>query len=97
MENDPKDIVNRTRRALFVFITVAFCLTVVTVMGFNPELTGKVSEVVADGLLSLAMFLSISYVAGSTIDYSGVLARFAQPRRMALPTSEPEEFKGGVG
>lgn len=60
-------------KTTFVFVVMAFCLIVSTYMGFDTQLTGKVSEIVADGLISLASFLAVSYLASSSVDYSGVL------------------------
>lgn len=109
---DQNEVVNRNRRARFVFITVAGCLITATIMGFRTDLVTKVNELVADGLISLAMFLSISYVAGSSLDYSGVLTRFAGrntqpqdrwgdgygPSRWSNGYAAPDDgFRGGMG
>jgi hypothetical protein len=104
-----RDTSNRRWRSIFVFLTVAVCLVIAGIMGFRTDLDTKVNEIVADGLISLAMFLSISYVAGSSLDYSGVLARFgSRPgvgRGMRPPPAdayaeqfvEPDQFRGGQG
>lgn len=94
--DDGSDAVNRTRRSIFVFAMCASCLTIATVMGFRTDLITRVNEIVADGLISLAMFLAISYVAGSSIDYSGVLTRFGGGRNFQRPRGD-DDFKGGDG
>lgn len=60
---------------LFVFVIVAFCLVVATAMGFDQSLTTKVAEIVADGLISLALFTTVSFLASHAIDYSGILTK----------------------
>jgi hypothetical protein len=62
-------------KSIFVFGVVAFCLVVSAMMGFDQTLRTKVSEIVADGLISLAMFVSVSFLAAQTIDYSGVMTK----------------------
>lgn len=62
-------------KSVFVFITVGFCLGVAAKMGFDHTLTTKVSEIVSDGLISLAMFVSVSFLAAQTVDMSGVLTK----------------------
>lgn len=75
----------------FVYGVVFFCLGVAALMGFDSELTSKVSETVADGLISLAMFVSVSYLATHSVDTSGILNKVAArigPK--ALPVSLPD-------
>lgn len=62
-------------KSIFVFAVVAFCLGVSARMGFDQTLTTKVSEIVADGLISLAMFVAVSFLAAQTVDMSGVLTK----------------------
>lgn len=84
---------------LFVFVIVAFCLTVATVMGFDPALTTKVSEIVADGFITLALFTTVSFLASHAIDYSGILTKVGnrmggrvvapQQQQMMMQTYDP--------
>lgn len=60
---------------VFVFIVVAFSLSVATIMGFDQNLKTKVAEIVADGLISLALFSVVSYLASYSVDYSGLLTK----------------------
>lgn len=72
MDESPK---GQWSKSVFVFATVAFCLGVSAKMGFDQTLTTKVSEIVSDGLISLAMFVSVSFLAAQTVDMSGVLSK----------------------
>lgn len=76
-------------KSLFVFITIGFCLIVAAYMAFDPELTTKVAEIVADGFISLAMFLAVSFLASSSVDYSGILHKIGG-RRVAMVDAAPE-------
>lgn len=88
---------------LFVFVVVAFSLSTATAMGFDQTLTTKVAEIVADGLITLAMFVTISFLASYSVDYSGVLTKvggrvgaLVTPPASHYTTVEPpvEEAKG---
>lgn len=72
----------------FVFITIAFCLGVATFMGFDQSLTTKVAEIVADGLISLALFVAVSFLASYSLDYSGVLGKIGS--RVSARAMAPE-------
>lgn len=82
----------------FVFIVIAFCLAIAAIMGFDQGLTTKVSEIVADGLISLALFVAVSYLASYSVDYSGVLnkigtrasGRYAQPVSPQYQSMDPQ-------
>lgn len=70
----------------FVFVVVAFSLTIATIMGFDQGLTTKVAEIVADGLISLALFSVVSYLASYSVDYSGLLTKVG---RFGASSSSP--------
>jgi hypothetical protein len=76
----------------FVYGVVFFCLGVAALMGFDVSLTGKVADTVADGLISLAMFVSVSYLATHTVDTSGILNKVASRigGRTPLPAPLPD-------
>lgn len=71
-----KSPVSRKRRAWFTFCTVGACITMAFSLAIR-DVDTKVAQIVADGLISLAMWLSIAYVGASSVDYSSVLSRFA--------------------
>lgn len=91
-------------KSIFVFATVAFCLGVAARMGFDQTLTSRVSEIVADGLISLSMFVAISYLAAQAVDPSVVSAIMGR-RGKKVPdvaastyqTVDPSEFTDGPG
>lgn len=62
-------------KLIFVFAVVGFCLITASRMAFDPTLTSKVSEIVADGFISIALFVSVSLLAAQTVDMSGVLTK----------------------
>ena len=79
---------------IFVFGTVGFCLAVTARMGFDQTLTTKMSEIVADGLISLAMFVSVSYLAAQTVDYSGVLSKVGNRLGgRSVPVAQPVQMQ----
>ena len=84
MKQEP---VSRIRRSLFVFSVVGFCLGGSLHLAI-AEKEGKVTEIVADGFITIALALSISYVAGTSIDYSGVLARIGGKGLSVTPGAE---------
>lgn len=93
MKNEP---VSRLRRALFVFSVVGFTLGGSLYLAMS-EKEGKVTEIVADGFITISLALSVSYVAGTSIDYSGVLSRIggrglavAQPQPTP-PATDPDD------
>ena len=71
MEQDKprKSGVSRLRRAIFTYVTVAACITLSYLLAMKGADT-KVAQVVADGLITLAMWLALAYVGASAIDYS---------------------------
>lgn len=89
MEQPPNNTVLNFAKGFFVFAVVAFCLVVSAMMGFDQNLKTKVSETVADGLISLAMFVAISYLAAQSVDTSGILSkvtgRLSPSQVMAIP------------
>lgn len=77
-------------KSIFVFVVVAFCLVTSAMMGFDQTLDTKVSEIVADGLISLAMFVAVSFLAAQTIDYSGVMGKLGNRLGGRAPVSIPD-------
>jgi len=100
MEPQPTNKLNQIAKGVFVFSTVAFCLYVSSRMGSDPNVKGKVSEIVADGLITLAMFVAISYLAAQTVDTSGILNKVASrispiqsaamPQTVSAPAQPPQ-------
>lgn len=89
-------------KSFFVFATVAFCLGVAARMGFDQTLTSRVSEIVSDGLISLAMFVSISFLAAQAVDpsvVSSILNRRGKkmPESTPYQTVDPSEYTDGPG
>lgn len=92
MKSEP---VSRLRRALFVFSVVGFTLGGALYLAMSGR-EGKVVEIVADGFITISLALSISYVAGTSIDYSGVLSRIGgkgvvASQQPAPPAPEPDD------
>lgn len=85
MKQEP---VSRLRRSLFVFAVTFFCLNGALYLAIS-EKDGKVAEIVADGFITIPLALSISYVAGTSIDYSGVLNRIGGGRGLSVASSQP--------
>lgn len=91
---EPSSKLGQVAKGVFVFATVAFCLVVASMMGFDQDLKTKVSETVADGLISLAMFVAISYLAAQTVDTSGILNKVASrvsPIQAAAMQAQPAQ------
>ncbi len=87
--------VSRLRRALFVFSVVGFTLGGALYLAMSGK-EGKVTEIVADGFITISLALSVSYVAGTSIDYSGVLKRIggkglAVAQQPTTPAQEPDD------
>lgn len=87
MKQEP---VSRIRRSLFVFTTVGFCLGGALYLA-TSEKEGKVTEIVADGFITISLALSVSYVAGTSIDYSGVLSRLGGRGLTAVPSTPDKD------
>lgn len=67
---------NRTRRTWFIFVSVA--IAYLSVMGLAFFGSGKIAELVADGLVSYIMVIAVSYVAAHTIDRSEIFEKMGQ-------------------
>lgn len=76
-------------KSIFVFATVAFCLVVSAKMGFDQGLTTRVSEIVADGFISLAMFVSIAFLAAQAVDPSMISKLIGRRGSKAPPMEVP--------
>lgn len=77
-------------KVIFVFGTVSFCLVVSTMMGFDPAITSKVAEIVADGFISLALFVSVTFLAAETVDRSEILKRIASRTGVQAASIDPK-------
>jgi hypothetical protein len=82
------------KKTIFSVGLVSFCLGTATKMGFDPTLTTKVSEIVADGLITTAMFCAVSFLAADSVDTSGILHKIGRRmggRVVADPPPPPPE------
>jgi hypothetical protein len=84
------------KKTVFSIALISFCLGVATKMGFDPSLTTKVAEIVADGLITTSMFVAVSFLAADSVDTSGILHKLG--RRMGGrvvapdPTPPPPQY-----
>lgn len=61
--------VNRRRRALFAFAVVAFALGMMAYMGVYGG-NGHTAETALNGFRDIGLFVALTYLGGSTVDYS---------------------------
>jgi hypothetical protein len=64
---------SRKRRTYYVFVTTF--VAYVTCVLFGVYGSGKIAEMVADGLISLMMMTSLTYITAYSIDSSEVLRK----------------------
>jgi len=67
---------NRWRRTMFIFVSCGLAYVSVMVLAFLG--TGKIAEMVADGLISFLMVVAVSYVAAHSIDRSEIFTKMSE-------------------
>lgn len=92
----PKEPVDRRRRYWFISRVTAFTLVVIALLafmsGFGWITATPVVVSVADGLMSLAVAVILTYIGGSVIDYNGGLGNMFAKSKYIVPRDE--EGKG---
>lgn len=92
-EKKKPDKVNRVRRFCFVASVTLGCLGgMVWLVHSGAE--GKVAEIIADALGTIAIFVVVSYLGASTIDYSIPNLRWGSRNKKFRMSRSSEDAKG---
>lgn len=81
---------SRVRRAVFVFGSALASYSGAMALSFLG--TGKIAELVADGLITYMIAIGVTYIAGHSIDRSELLSKLGESftRRYTSPPSLKE-------